>query len=75
MTRPLFIVLTILVFPVAFFGCSEEKAKEVVVIENTTIYHRPDCHLVTMAKTETMTLARAKSQHLKPCPLCKPDTI
>lgn len=74
MMRSVVIVLAFLLLPVAIYGCSEANVKEVVVIENTNVYHRPDCVLVRMAKTETMTLTRAKAEHLKPCPLCKPDS-
>jgi methylphosphotriester-DNA--protein-cysteine methyltransferase len=54
-------------------GCSTQTARYVVVIEKTQTYHRPDCRLVQMAKTTRMTLREAKAEHLKPCPLCKPD--
>jgi len=75
MKRPVLILLAILTLPVTFFGCTGENTKKVVVIENTNIYHRPDCRLVRMAKTETMTLAQAKADHLRPCPLCEPDSM
>ena len=54
-------------------GCSAQTGRYVVVIEKTQTYHRPDCRLVQMAKTTRMTLREAKAEHLKPCPLCKPD--
>jgi len=69
------ILLVFLVMPIIFVGCSGEHAKMVVAIEKTGTYHRPECPLVKMAKTQLMTVAEARAEHLKPCPACKPDTL
>lgn len=67
-----FIVLILLM---ALTGCTGANSKEVVVAEKSEFYHRPDCALVKMAKTISMTVAQARAEHLKPCPACKPDTL
>jgi methylphosphotriester-DNA--protein-cysteine methyltransferase len=75
MNRRTIILLLLLVLPIGLYGCSGAKSNIVVVIEKTGTYHRPDCALVKMAKTVTMTIAQARADQLKPCPACKPDTI
>jgi methylphosphotriester-DNA--protein-cysteine methyltransferase len=65
----------VLVLVCLLAACSSKPRTEVVGIEKTGMYHRPGCPLTNMAKTKLMTLAVAKAEHLKPCPLCKPDTI
>jgi hypothetical protein len=74
MNRRTIIFLLLLVPPIGLYGCSGAKSN-IVVIEKTGTYHRPDCALVKMAKTVTMTVAQARADHLVPCPVCKPDTI
>jgi methylphosphotriester-DNA--protein-cysteine methyltransferase len=75
MRRSTFTIFLVLLLPVVFTSCSGANSKEFVAVEKTGTYHRPDCPLLKMAKTEMVTVAEAKAEHLKPCPACKPDTL
>jgi len=55
-------------------GCSGTSRHEVFGIERTGTYHRGGCPPVHMAKTVMMTREEARARHLKPCPVCKPDS-
>ena len=55
-------------------GCSSTlKQHEVLVIKKTNSYHREGCPPTNMAKTTIMTVAEAKAEKYKACPVCKPD--
>ena len=69
------VLSTLLSLLLLFSACSRGNGKEVVAIEKTGTYHRAFCPPVNMAKTKLMTVAEAKAEHLKPCPVCKPDTL
>jgi len=56
-------------------GCSTVNSKEVFAIEKTGVYHRAECPPVHMAKAVAMSIEQAKTEHLKPCPVCKPDLL
>ncbi|HUI65026.1 MAG TPA: hypothetical protein VL126_09305 [Bacteroidota bacterium] len=57
----------------SLLGCSNVNSKEVFAIEKTGVYHRAECPPVHMAKAVPMSLEQARAEHLKPCPVCKPD--
>lgn len=54
-------------------GCTPGGVKYVYAIEKTRTYHRADCAPVHMANAIKMTLSEAASEHLRPCPVCRPD--
>jgi methylphosphotriester-DNA--protein-cysteine methyltransferase len=56
-------------------GCSSVNSNEVFAIKKTGVYHRSECPPVHMAKAVPMSVEQAKSEHLKPCPVCKPDLL
>lgn len=57
----------------SLLGCSSVKTNEVFAIKRTGVYHRIECPPVHMAKAVPMSVEEAKSEHLKPCPVCRPD--
>jgi methylphosphotriester-DNA--protein-cysteine methyltransferase len=75
MKRAVTILCVVLFLPVVFVSCSGANSKEVVAVEKTGTYHRPECPLVKMARIKIMTVAEARAEHLKPCTACKPDTL
>ena len=54
-------------------GCAPRGVKYVYAIEKTRTFHRADCAPVHMANAIKMTLNEAVSEHLRPCPICRPD--
>ena len=54
-------------------GCAAHAESDVYAIKKTASFHREDCFPVHMAKTIKMTVAEAKREQLRPCPLCKPE--
>ncbi len=74
MKSPIILIIVFFLFT-ALSGCASGGGKEVLAVEKTGTYHRPECPLVHMAKTKPMSVDRARAEHLKPCPGCKPDTV
>lgn len=58
---------------VAASGCLASGDRDVLAIERTKTYHTHACPPVHMAKTVSMTAARADALHFIPCPVCKPN--
>jgi methylphosphotriester-DNA--protein-cysteine methyltransferase len=61
--------------PILLSACTGGNNNKVVAIEKTGTYHREICSPVNMAKTKLMTVAEAKADHLRPCTVCKPDSL
>jgi hypothetical protein len=66
---------TLVAGTILFCGCAGYPPKEVVIIEKTHSYHRPECTKVMMAKTQYVLLTADISKTYKQCPYCKPDTL
>jgi hypothetical protein len=60
-------------FLVSAAGCAGAGSDNVVVIEKTKSYHRPECPRVKMAEVRTMTREEALALNCQPCPDCRPD--
>ncbi|HMD13610.1 MAG TPA: hypothetical protein VKI62_03215 [Bacteroidota bacterium] len=58
-------------FLIVLNGCQAPK-QEVVAILKTRTYHTEQCAKICMAQTTIMTLEKARSLKLNPCPYCKP---
>ncbi|MFI5253254.1 MAG: hypothetical protein ACHQQQ_12585 [Bacteroidota bacterium] len=68
-------ILAIVIAGYLLMGCTHYPPKEVVVIERTTSYHRPECSKVMMARTKYVPLTPDISRSYKPCPYCKPESL
>ena len=75
MIRNLLKIGILLFVPLIVASCAQGRAKEVIAIRKTATYHRVGCPPVNMAKTEVMTVVEARHEHLRPCVVCKPDSI
>ncbi len=53
--------------------CARKPGEEVVVIEKTHSYHRPDCGQVIMARGIVLSREDAQVKNFRPCPYCQPD--
>ena len=63
-------LLTVSCMLIGFAGCGSAQGHEVMVIEKTKSYHRPECPPVHMARIQEMTVNEAKARHFTPCPIC-----
>ena len=66
-------ILLSLLFSLLLTSCAPKFDDEVVVIEKTRSYHRPNCAQVMMARATVETRAEAKEKGCRPCPYCQPD--
>lgn len=53
-------------------GSRNRPVRRVVAVEGAETFHRPDCRLAQGKAVTELAPSRARSQGLRPCPVCEP---